>query len=112
MSGIGIDIVPILPKCPVAVVPAIYTGGMPRYVPYRTHPSLYAVQKVPFGLPTKKLGKLTKSGIPGWFLNKIGYLFPLATEDLAHNWHVADYDDCDAAAAALLTSRPTKIRRD
>ena len=21
------------------------------------------------------LGKLTKSGIPGWFLNKIGYLF-------------------------------------
>ena len=24
---------------------------------------------------TKKKGKLTKSGIPGWFLNKIGYLF-------------------------------------
>ena len=30
------------------------TGGMPRYVPYRTHPSLYAVQKVPFGLSTEK----------------------------------------------------------
>ena len=28
------------------------------------------------------------------------------------NWQVADCDDCDAAAAALLTSWPTKIRRD
>ena len=36
-----------------------------------------------------------------------------STEDLSHNnWQVADCDDCDAAAAALLTSRPTKIRRD
>ena len=34
------------------------------------------------------------------------------TEDLSHNWQVAGCDDCDAAAAALLTSRPTKIRRD
>ena len=25
--------------------------------------------------PTNILGKLTKSGTPGWFLNKIGYLF-------------------------------------
>ena len=33
-------------------------------------------------------------------------------QDLSHNWQVADCDDCDAAAAALLTSRPTKIRRD
>ena len=35
-----------------------------------------------------------------------------STEDLSHNWQVADCDDCDAAAAALLTSWPTKIRRD
>ena len=35
-----------------------------------------------------------------------------STEDLSHNWQVGDCDDCDAAAAALLTSRPTKIRRD
>ena len=168
--------------------------------------------------PTKNEGKLTKSGIPGWFLNKIGYLFfrggarlrtyakrlqnafwclnPLrlvcaqqpkpffrcstpqnsandgaqkvlstnnpilfrktpgipcpvlrfykqpdfvhtapdfvhtapdfvqfcktrgdtetdispqpSTEDLSHNWQVADCDDCDAAAAALLTSGPQR----
>ena len=37
-SGTGIDVVPNLPKCPVPVIPAIYTGGMPRYVPYRTRP--------------------------------------------------------------------------
>ena len=54
MSGTGIDIVPNLPKCPVPVIPAVYTGRMPRYVPYRTHPSLYAVQNVPFGLSTEK----------------------------------------------------------
>ena len=35
-----------------------------------------------------------------------------STEDLSHNWQVADCDDCNATAAALLTSRPTKIRRD
>ena len=28
------------------------TGGMSRYVPYRTHPFLHVVQKVPFGLST------------------------------------------------------------
>ena len=38
VSGTGIDVVPSLPKCPVPVIPAVYTGGMPRYVPYRTHP--------------------------------------------------------------------------
>ena len=37
VSGTGID-VPKFPKCPVPVIPAVYTGGMPRYVPYRTHP--------------------------------------------------------------------------
>ena len=47
--GTGIDVVPNLPKCPVPVIRAAYTGGLPRYVPYRTHPSLYAVQKVTFG---------------------------------------------------------------
>ena len=36
--GTGIDVVLKLPKCPVPVIPAVYTGGMPRYVPYRTHP--------------------------------------------------------------------------
>ena len=35
-----------------------------------------------------------------------------STEDLSHNWQAADCDDCDAATAALLTSRPTKFRRD
>ena len=78
VSGIGIDVVPNLPKCPVpvlmsyrthrsvwyrcwchtelteVVLPAVDTGGMPRYVPYRTHSSLYAVQKVPFRLSTEK----------------------------------------------------------
>ena len=38
VSGTGIDVVPNLPKCPVPVIPAVYTGSMPRYVPYRTHP--------------------------------------------------------------------------
>ena len=53
VSGTGIEVVPNLPKCPVPVIPAIYIGGMPRYVPYRTQPSLYAAQKVPFGLSTE-----------------------------------------------------------
>ena len=30
------------------------TGGTLRYVPYRTHPSLYAVQKAACGLPTDR----------------------------------------------------------
>ena len=54
VSGTGIDVVPKLPKCPVPVIPAVYTGGMLRYVAYRTHLSLYAVQKVPFGLSTER----------------------------------------------------------
>ena len=37
-SDTGIDVVPNLPKCPVPVIPAVFTGDMPRYVPYRTHP--------------------------------------------------------------------------
>ena len=37
-GGTGIDVVPNLPKCPVPVIPAVYTDGIPRYVPYRTHP--------------------------------------------------------------------------
>ena len=53
--GTGVDVVPKLPKCPVPVlmyrtyraagyryyrryIPAVRTGVMPRYVPYRTHP--------------------------------------------------------------------------
>ena len=44
VSGTGIDVVPNLPKCPVPVTPAVYTGGMTRYVPYRTQPSLYATR--------------------------------------------------------------------
>ena len=38
MSGTGIDVAPNLSQCPVPVIPAAYTGGMPRYAPYRTHP--------------------------------------------------------------------------
>ena len=38
VSGTGSD-VPKLLKRPVPVIPAVYTCGMPRYVPYRTHPS-------------------------------------------------------------------------
>ena len=49
VSGTGID-VPNLPKCLVPVIPAVYTAGLPWYLPYRTHPSLCAVQKVPSGL--------------------------------------------------------------
>ena len=49
----GIDVVPNLPKCPVPVIPAVYTAGIPRYVPYQTHPSLYDVHKVTFGLSTE-----------------------------------------------------------
>ena len=62
MSDNGIDVLPNLPNCPVPVIPAVYTGDMPRYVPHRTHPSLYAVQKVPFGLSTEiKVGN--KNGV-------------------------------------------------
>ena len=38
VSGSGIDVVPNLPKCPAPVIPAVFTGVMPRYVPYRKHP--------------------------------------------------------------------------
>ena len=55
VSGTGIDVVPNLPKCPVPVwisyrtyrsgsvmvIPAVCTGGMHRYVPYRTHLDTY-----------------------------------------------------------------------
>ena len=37
VSDIGGDVVPDLLECPIPVVPAIYTGGIPPYVPYRTH---------------------------------------------------------------------------
>ena len=37
VSDTGIGVVPNLPKYPVPVILAIYTGGMPRYVPYGTH---------------------------------------------------------------------------
>ena len=37
VSGTGISVVPNLPNCPVPVTPALYIGGTPRYVPYRTH---------------------------------------------------------------------------
>ena len=48
VSGIGIV---VLPKRPVPEILAVDTGGMPRYVPCRTH-LFYAVQNVPFGLST------------------------------------------------------------
>ena len=32
VSGTGIDVVPILPKCAVPVIPAVYIGWMPRYI--------------------------------------------------------------------------------
>ena len=44
VSGNGIDVVPNLSKCPVPVIPAVYTGGMPRYIPYRTHPCKFQAQ--------------------------------------------------------------------
>ena len=43
VCGTGIDVAPILPKCPAPVLPAVCTGGMPWYVPYRTHPSIVCV---------------------------------------------------------------------
>ena len=76
MSGTGInnvpnvpkcpvpaDVVPNLPQCPVPVIPAVYTGRMPRYVPYRTHHSLYAVQRVPLGLSTPPKKGENKNGL-------------------------------------------------
>ena len=44
MSGTGIDVAPNLSQCPVPVIPAAYTGGMPRYAPYRTHPLTFHTQ--------------------------------------------------------------------
>ena len=43
-------------------VPDTYVPGISRQKSIRTHVLFL-------------FGKLTKSGIPGWFLNKIGYLF-------------------------------------
>ena len=53
----GIDLVPKLAKSPIPVLMSYRsyrivryignTGGMTRYVPYRTHPSFYAVQRYP-----------------------------------------------------------------
>ena len=40
VSGEGIDVVPNYSKSPVPVIPAVYTGFMARYVPYRAQPSL------------------------------------------------------------------------
>ena len=37
VSGTFIDVIPNLPTCPVPVTPAVYNGGMPLYVPYRTY---------------------------------------------------------------------------
>ena len=80
VSGAGIDVVPNLPNCLVPVIPAVYSGGIPRYAPCRTHPSLYAVQKVPFGLSTEKKWKMITESLLelesktsnlhclGWFL--------------------------------------------
>ena len=39
VSVTGIDVVSKLLKCPVPGISAVYTTGMPRYVPYRTHTS-------------------------------------------------------------------------
>ena len=99
IDGTRID-VPNLPKCPVPVL--MYrtyrsvryrywcrteltevsgtgnTGGMPRYVPRRTNPAWYAVQKVPFGLSTEEKWKMSPESLLelerrqmhflGWFL--------------------------------------------
>ena len=59
VSGTGIDVLPNVPKYPVPVI-----GGLPWYVPYRTHPSLYAVQKVSFGLSTQK--KVKNKNVAPW----------------------------------------------
>ena len=40
-----IEVVPNLPKCSVPVIPAVYTGCMPRCVPYRTHHPCKHVQQ-------------------------------------------------------------------
>ena len=37
-SDTGIDVVPNLSKYLLPVIPTVYAVGMPRYVPYRTHP--------------------------------------------------------------------------
>ena len=40
VSGTGIDVVPTLPKCPVPVIPAVYTASIyRRYASVRTVPN-------------------------------------------------------------------------
>ena len=46
VSGTGTDVVPNLMKCPVPVIPPVYTAGIPRYVMYRTHPWYFACHPI------------------------------------------------------------------
>ena len=73
--GIGIYVVPNVPTClvkvlmsnysksPVPVIPAVYTGCMPRYVPYREHPSHF------FGFEVISIWVKTLFGL---FLTEVG----------------------------------------
>ena len=44
-------------QCPVLVIPAVYTGGMPWYVPYRTHGRFF-----PYSVDHKKDWGQTSTG--------------------------------------------------
>ena len=66
----------------------------------------FRLKNGPFSQKAKKHGKLTKSGIPGWFLNKIGYLFfrdgtPYALRATPHT-HTHTHTHTHAHVDALL----------
>ena len=63
VSGKGADAVPDYSKSPVPVIPAVYTGCMPRYVPYREHPSHF------FGFEVISIWVKTLFGL---FLTEVG----------------------------------------
>lgn len=70
VSGTGFDVSPNLPKCPlpvlmsyqthpkivIRVIPAIYSSGVPRYVPYIliTHPFCMLFKSYPLDCLTEK----------------------------------------------------------
>ena len=74
-GGAGIHVVPNLTKCPVPVIPAVYTGGMPRYVSYRTHPWKITKNKLMFrnvvGQGTSKSHRI--KNVDGYFFTQQCY---------------------------------------
>ena len=114
VSSTGID-VPNLPKCSAPVIPPVYTAGMIRYVPYQTHPSLYAVQKVPVGLSTETKSEQKNARAPlnfWWKKNNLHFLgwFLLCVSDsdlasLVRSQKQISFVQIEQAACAKRTRR-------